>query len=76
MLFSDLPLPREIDPENPVVAHESDCHVYYVYNYPMTCGEERVFNPGTLACDYPANVADSRPECADVGADNAEEGGE
>lgn len=64
----DLPLPREVDIENPVVAHETDCHVYYVYNYPMTCGEERVFNPATLVCDYPAAVADSRPECADAGA--------
>ena len=42
----------------------------------MACGEERVFNPGTLACDYPANVADSRPECADVGGDSAEGGDE
>ena len=53
-----------MDPENPIAAHESDCHVFYVFNYPMTCGEELVFNPGNLACEPAENVADSRPECA------------
>ena len=53
-----------MDPENPIMAHPDDCHVYYIYNYPMTCGEELVFNPGTLACQDAASVADSRPECA------------
>ena len=62
--LADLPLPREVDPENPIAAHESDCHVFYMFNYPMTCGEELVFNPGTLACEPAENVADSRPECA------------
>ena len=62
--FADLPLPREVDPENPIAAHESDCHVFYMFNYPMTCGEELVFNTGTLACEPAENVADSRPECA------------
>lgn len=60
----DLSLPREVDPENPIEAHPSDCHVFFVYNYPMTCGEELVFNPGTLACEPAEAVADSRPECA------------
>ena len=64
LLLADLPLPREVDPENPITAHESDCHVYYIFNYPMTCGEELVFNSGTLACEPAENVADSRPECA------------
>ncbi len=60
----ELDVPREIDPENPVAAHPSDCHVYYIYNYPMTCGEESVFDPGTLSCRAPSDVAGSRPECA------------
>ena len=63
--FPELALPREVDPESPIVAHPDDCHVYYVYNYPMTCGEELVFNPGTLACEPAANVAETRPECAE-----------
>ena len=49
----------------PIVAHESNCHVYYVFNYPMTCGEELVFNPETLACQPAADVADARPECTE-----------
>ncbi|TRY63170.1 hypothetical protein TCAL_02088 [Tigriopus californicus] len=59
----DLPLPREVDPESPIVAHPDDCHVFYMFNYPMTCGEELVFNPDTLACEPAENVS-SRPECA------------
>ena len=66
----DLPLPREVDPENPIAAHESDCHVFYIFNYPMTCGEELVFNPGKLACEPAENVADSRPECASASGRN------
>ena len=52
----DLPLPREVDPENPVQAHESECNVFYVYNFPMTCGEELVFHQGNLACVPPADA--------------------
>ncbi len=44
--------------------HETDCHVFYVYNYPMTCGPELVFHPKKLACVRPRNVASVRPECA------------
>lgn len=63
-LVSDLALPREVDPEMPIVAHPSDCHVFYMFNYPMTCGEELVFDSETLACRPAADVAESRPECA------------
>jgi len=60
-----LPLPREVDPENPIAAHESACNIYYVYNFPMTCGDALVFEPELLACVEPAKS--SRDECKDFG---------
>ncbi len=60
----DIGLPRKVDPDNPVEAHDSDCKIYYIFNYPMTCGDELVFNPVKLACMAPADVAEDRPECA------------
>uniref|UniRef100_A0A0K2UUV0 Chitin-binding type-2 domain-containing protein n=1 Tax=Lepeophtheirus salmonis TaxID=72036 RepID=A0A0K2UUV0_LEPSM len=56
----DLSLPREVDPENPIQAHPDDCKVFYVYNYPMTCGEELVFSQESLSCV----PKEKRPECA------------
>ncbi len=61
LCYVDLALPREVDPEMPIAAHDSDCHVYYVYNYPMTCGEELVFDSEVMACVDPAMT--TREEC-------------
>ena len=62
----ELALPREdeITDENRVIAHPDDCKVFYIFNFPMTCGEELVFDPNRSACVPPEMVADSRPECA------------
>jgi len=60
----DLGLPRKVDPENPVEAHATNCKIYYIVNYPMTCGDELVFNSVKLACMAPADLAEDRSECA------------
>lgn len=47
-VFSELGLPREVNKEMPVEGHKDDCKVFYIFNYPMTCGEELViFQPLT-----------------------------
>jgi len=66
----DLPLPREVDAENPIAPHESACNIFYVYNFPMTCGDERVFEPTVLACVPPADS--TREECKDFGGGGEE----
>ena len=49
-VFSELALPREIDPENPIMRHPDDCKVYYIFNFPMTCGEGTAFSEELKAC--------------------------
>ncbi|XP_031350529.1 uncharacterized protein LOC116176191 [Photinus pyralis] len=52
--------------------HVSDCHIYYVCEETevgndlaqKTCGSMLMFNPMTLKCDFPLDVAKVRPECA------------
>jgi hypothetical protein len=56
--ISDLALPREIDPENPITRHADDCKFFYIYNYPMTCGEGQAFDDGLKAC-----LAEEEVEC-------------
>ncbi|KAK4875849.1 hypothetical protein RN001_012271 [Aquatica leii] len=51
--------------------HPSDCHLYYRCEKTVsgnklegkTCGSMLMFNPVKLVCDFPANVAEDRPEC-------------
>merc|ERR1711973_466423 len=60
----ELPLPREIDPENPVQPHETDCKKFYLFNAIMTCADLHLFNPGTVTCEPEDKVREARPECA------------
>ena len=55
--FPELGLPREVDPEMPLVRHEDDCKIFYIYNFPMTCGEGMAFSNEKLAC-VPEEEAD------------------
>ena len=50
VVFLELALPREIDPENPIMRHPDDCKVYYIFNFPMTCGEGTAFSEELKAC--------------------------
>jgi hypothetical protein len=49
LIHPDLGLPREVDKEKPVEGHKTDCKVFYIFNYPMTCGEELV----NILCSLP-----------------------
>jgi len=39
------------DQENPVIPMEDDCRGFYLWGYPMTCGEGHRFNPGSFVCE-------------------------
>ena len=42
---------KETDLEMPVTADENDPHVYYIFRYPMTCGELCFTGAGCGACE-------------------------
>merc|ERR1712086_874082 len=42
---------KEIDSDNPVTGDESDPHVFYIYRYPMTCGELCFTGDGCGTCE-------------------------
>merc|ERR1712142_664830 len=60
----ELNLPREVDPENPIEKHETDCTAYYNFNAIMRCAELHLFNPETNTCEPEDKVKEIRPECA------------
>jgi len=39
------------DAESPVVPMEDDCRGFYLWGYPMTCGEGNRFNSGSFICE-------------------------
>lgn len=55
---AELALPREVNPEQPIERHADDCKIYYIYNFPMTCGEGQGFSKELLAC-----VAEAEAGC-------------
>merc|ERR1712008_553667 len=55
---------KEIDSDNPVTGDESDPHVFYIYRYPMTCGELCFTGDGCGTCE---NGPGQRT--ADIGGD-------
>ena len=44
LIFPELDLPRDVDPENPLSRHPDDCTVYFNGNAPMRCGEGDAFS--------------------------------
>ena len=48
--FADIKT-REVDIESPLSAHPSDPTVYYLYRFPMSCGELCFNGSGCGACE-------------------------
>merc|ERR1712077_74766 len=48
--FADIKT-REVDIESPLSAHPSDPSIYYIYRFPMSCGELCFNGSGCGACE-------------------------
>ena len=57
LTFSDVVLPFEVDPDNPIQRHETDCTIYFNYRFPMKCGEGFAFSNQNQTC-VPEELAD------------------
>ena len=58
------------NPNEPLRPHETECEKYLQCDHGdwliRDCAPGTFYNPSTMVCDWPANVAMIRPECAET----------